>query len=223
MWRLYDVNISAEMWIKDIIDGEARSKLEFKLRDLEAANAATAAKKAEKEEAVKAAFQAMVDDYYHLPGSLKETVYKLIADQADPIIAEKVKKAAEARVVEEGLESILAREGSKLFREFQAWQIKNRIAKAIHIVCAIVFCVLASTLFHAVGWDWAMWHVNIVGGIYVAGTLFFRGTVPLSRADWQRYKPQDREKLKPVLEQLATIEREQNPKSNSGLPQSRGR
>jgi hypothetical protein len=29
-------------------------------------------------------------------------------------------------------------------------------------------------------------------------------------------KPQDREKLKPVLEQLAAIEREQNPKSNSG-------
>jgi hypothetical protein len=71
---------------------------------------------------------------------------------------------------------------------FKAFQRRNRVAKAIHIVCALIFCSLANMVFGTIGWSWASWPVNIIGGIYIAGTLFSRGRVPLSGADWQEWK-----------------------------------
>jgi hypothetical protein len=70
---------------------------------------------------------------------------------------------------------------------FRAFQTRNRIAKAIHIVTYNILGLLAHALFHRIGWNWTDWPINIVVGFFSVGTLYFRGLVPLSWKEWRRY------------------------------------
>jgi hypothetical protein len=188
----------AEIWIKRHLDTQSqRSRMEI-------SNAV--AKDQEKDSdiaALEAKIGITLDELKRLPASVRANVDKLIAEKLRAsYAAEEAKEAADAKAAEadraimqaraamseEELASILRPENlPTLLRSYQEFKIRNRIAKAVHIVCACIFCFLADSLFYLIGWNWATWIVNIVAGVYMAGTLYFRGTVPLSRADWGKY------------------------------------
>jgi hypothetical protein len=63
------------------------------------------------------------------------------------------------------------------------------MAKALHIVGALIVSLILSGIFHWIGWDWIGWPISIVFGIYACAILFSPRTnpVPLSRAANDRY------------------------------------
>jgi hypothetical protein len=194
----WDGREPAEVWIKRHLNTQAQQS------GIRASNAV--AKNQGKDPdiaALEARIGITLDELKHLPESVRTNVDKLIAeklkasyaaDEAKTIAEVKAAEAdraimqARAAMAEEELASMLRPENlPALVKSFKEFQTRNRLAKAVHIVCACIFCLLADSLFYLIGWNWAPWIVNIVAGIYAAGTLFYRGTVPLSRADWGKY------------------------------------
>ena len=64
-------------------------------------------------------------------------------------------------------------------------RVKQRVAKAVHIVSAFALGFLAHGVFHLLGpaWDyWSNWPISILVGLYSIAILFSKTPVPGSRA-----------------------------------------
>ena len=63
------------------------------------------------------------------------------------------------------------------------------MAKALHIIVALVISLILFGMFHWVGWDWTEWPIRILFSIYFVAILFSPRTnpVPLSRGANDRY------------------------------------
>src|SRR5215469_14543405 len=63
------------------------------------------------------------------------------------------------------------------------------MAKAIHIIVALVILLILFGVFHWIGWDWMEWPICILFSIYFVAILFSPRTnpVPLSRAANERH------------------------------------
>jgi hypothetical protein len=123
------------------------------------------------------------------------------AEEAKAVEAHRANIAAKAvSEAEEEIRSIFTRERSPeleptpshaelnaIQEAFRAFQTRNRIAKAIHIVIYSILGLLASALLHGIGWNWTDWPIIIVLAFFSMGTLYYRGFVPLSWKEWKRY------------------------------------